>query len=114
MMIKIYHNPRCKKSRAGLQYLREKKVEYEIIEYLKAPFTEAELKDVLIKMNKKPAEVIRSQEDVYKKNFKGRNFTDDEWVKILIEYPKLIQRPIVMKNYKAVLGDPPENIDSLF
>ncbi len=113
-MIKIYHNPRCKKSRAGLQYLREKNVEYEIIEYLKNPFTEAELKDVLIKMNKKPAEVIRSQEDVYKKNFKGRNFTDDEWVKILIEYPKLIQRPIVMKNYKAVLGDPPENIDSLF
>ena len=113
-MIKIYHNPRCKKSRAGLQYLREKNVEYEIIEYLKTPFTEAELKDVLIKMNKKPAEVIRLQEDVYKKNFKGRNFTDDEWVKILIEYPKLIQRPIVMKNYKAVLGDPPENIDGLF
>ena len=113
-MIKIYHNPRCKKSRAGLQYLREKNVEYEIIEYLKTPFTEAELKDVLIKMNKKPAEVIRLQEDVYKKNFKGRNFTVDEWVKILIEYPKLIQRPIVMKNYKAVLGDPPENIDGLF
>ncbi len=113
-MIKIYHNPRCKKSRAGLAYLKEKGVEFEIIEYLKNPIGEDELKDVLIKLNAKPQEMIRTQEEVYRKQFKGKNFTDDEWVKIIVENPKLIQRPIIVKKYKAVWADPPENLDKLF
>ena len=112
-MIKIYHNPRCKKSRAGLKYLEEKGVEFEIVEYLKNPLTEEELKDILIKMNIKPTEVIRTQEEVYRKQFKGKNFTNDEWVKVLVENPKLIKRPIVVKNYKAVWADPPENLDRM-
>ena len=94
-MYKIYHNPRCKKSRAGLQYLKDNNVEYEIVEYLNDPISEAELKDILVKMNKQPADIIRTQEEVYKKSFRGKEFTDDEWVSILLEYPKLIQRPIV-------------------
>ena len=112
-MIKIYHNPRCRKSRAGLQYLEEKGVTPEIIQYLKNPLSEDVLKDLLIKLNKKPQEIIRIQEAIYKSDFKGKNFNDDEWIKILIEYPKLIQRPIVVKEYKAVIGDPVENIDKV-
>ena len=112
-MYKIYHNARCKKSRAGLQFLQEKGIEPEIIEYLKNPLTEEHLKDILMRLNKKPAEIIRTQEAIYKSNFKGKNFTDDEWVKILLEYPKLIQRPIVVKGPKAVIGDPASNIEVL-
>jgi arsenate reductase len=113
-MIKIYHNPRCKKSRAGLEYLKSKGVEFEIVEYLKSPITEDEFKDILMKLNLKPQDMIRTQEDIYKKQFKGKNFTDDEWVKIMVENPKLIKRPIVVKDYKAVWADPPENMDELF
>lgn len=113
-MIKIYHNPRCKKSRAGLEYLKSKGVDFEIVEYLKNPITEDEFKDILIKLNLKPQDMIRTQEDIYKKQFKGKNFTDDEWVKIMVENPKLIKRPIVVKDYKAVWADPPENMDELF
>ncbi|MCK5338418.1 MAG: arsenate reductase (glutaredoxin) [Bacteroidales bacterium] len=112
-MIKIYHNPRCKKSRAGLQYLQEKGIEPEVIEYLKNPLSEADVKDLLVRLHKKPTEIIRTQEAIYKSDFKGKNFTDDEWVKILLEYPKLIQRPIVVKGPKAVLGDPASEIDVL-
>jgi len=113
-MIKIYHNPRCKKSRAGLQHLVEKKVEFELIEYLKNPITEEELKDILVKLNLKPIDMVRTQEEVYKKELKGKKFNDDEWVKIIVENPKLLKRPIVVKEYKAVWGDPAEEIDKLF
>ena len=113
-MLKIYHNSRCKKSRAGLAYLQEKTSDFEIREYLKEPFTPEELIDALQKMGKKPVEIIRKQEEVFKKQYKGKEFPDDQWIKILIENPKLIERPIVVGNGKAVLAQPPENIDELF
>ena len=113
-MVTIYHNPRCKKSRAGLQYLQSKTDDIQIVEYLKNPLTEEELKKLLMLLNKKPQEMIRTQEAVYKQQFKGKNFTDDEWVKIMVENPKLIKRPVVVKGNKAVWGDPPEEIDKLF
>ena len=112
-MYKIFHNTRCKKSRAGLQYLQEKGIEPEIIEYLKNPLSEADIKDLLVRLHKKPVEIIRTQEAIYKSDFKGKNFTDDEWVKILVEYPKLIHRPIVVKGPKAVIGDPATEIEIL-
>ncbi|HKL08670.1 MAG TPA: arsenate reductase (glutaredoxin) [Bacteroidales bacterium] len=114
MPYKIYHNTRCKKSRAGLQYLQDKGIEPEIIEYLKdRPFTEKSLKELLKKLNLKPQDMIRTQEKEYKQHFKGKDFTDDEWVKILVEHPKLIQRPVIVIDDKAVLGDPVENIDPI-
>lgn len=112
-MITIYHNPRCKKSRAGLQFLQSKTDDFKIVEYLKNPLSEAELKDLLMRLNKKPQEMIRTQETVYKQNFKGKNFTDEEWVKIMIENQKLIKRPIVLRGCKAVWGDPAEEIEAL-
>ncbi len=113
-MVTIYHNPRCKKSRAGMQFLQSKTGDFKIVEYLKNPLTEAELKDLLMRLNQKPQEMIRTQEAVYKQNFKGKNFTEDEWVKIMIENPKLIKRPIVVRGSKAVWGDPAEEIEALF
>ena len=83
-MIKIYHNPRCKKSRAGLQYLEGKGVEFELVEYLKENLTEAELKDIMMKLNTSPFEMVRTQEEIYKKQLKGKEFTDEEWIKIMV------------------------------
>ena len=71
------------------------------------------MEKLLIKLNKKPAELIRIQEDYYKQNLKGKNFEDHEWVKIILQNPKLLQRPIVEGQYKAVVGDPVENIEPL-
>jgi len=113
-MFTIYHNPRCKKSRAGLQYLQSKTDDIEVIEYLKHPLTVEVLKDILMKLNKRPQEILRIQEAIYKQNYKGKNFNDDEWVKIMVENPKLIKRPIVVRTNKAVWGDPPEEMDILF
>ena len=112
-MIKIYHNPQCKKSRAGLQFLQEKGVKFEIVEYLKQLLTEKEIERILVKLNKKPQEIIRTQEEYFKKSLKGKNFNDGEWIRILVQNPKLIQRPIVEAQYKAVIADPAENIDLL-
>lgn len=112
-MITIYHNPRCSKSRAGLKYLESKTSDFEIRKYLKEPLTEEELRKLLTKLNKKPQEIVRTQEQMYKKELKGKNFNEDEWIRIITENPRLIQRPVVEAKYKAVIGNPPENIDEL-
>ena len=112
-MITIYHNPKCRKSRAGLQYLQEKGIEHTVVEYLKIPFTREQLKELLMKLNIRPAEIVRTQEDGFKEKLKGKTFTDEEWITILLENPKLIQRPIVVKGYKAVLGQTADEIEKL-
>ena len=112
-MLKIYHNPQCKKSRAGLQYLQQKDLKFDTREYLKKRLTEKELEQLLVKLNKNPIEIVRTQEEYYKKNLKGKKFNDHEWIKILCENPKLIHRPIIEADYKAVIGDPVEKIDSV-
>ena len=112
-MLRIYHNPQCKKSRAGLQYLKESGQEVEVVEYLKNPMTEKEIEKLLVKLNLKPADLLRTQEDYYKKNLKGKKFEDHELIKIIIQNPKLMNRPVVEGVYKAVIGDPVENIAPL-
>ena len=109
-MYTIYHNPRCKKSRAGLQYMIDQNLEYQIREYLKDPLTEAELSALVMKLHVKPMELVRTQEEIYRKELKGLTLNDEEWIKVMVEHPRLIHRPIVEGKYKAVLGDPPENI----
>ena len=109
-MLRIYHNPSCKKSRAGLQYLKESGTSFTVVEYLKNPLTEKEMEKLLVKLNLKPADVLRTQEDYYKHKVKGKSFEDHELIKIIIQNPKLLKRPIVEGIYKAVVGDPVENI----
>ena len=112
--MKIYHNSRCRKSRTGLQYLEEKGIKPEIIQYLKdAPFTNDSLKSLLEKLGTKPYDIVRTQEADYKQNHKGGNYSDDEWIEILVNNPKLIRRPIIENNDIAVLGDDIKTIDKL-
>lgn len=112
-MITIYHNPKCRKSRAGLQYLEEKGIQHTVIEYLKTPFDRGSLRDLLMKLNMRPVEIVRTQEDEFREKLKGKTFTDEEWITILLENPKLIPRPIVVKGYKAVIGHDVEEIERL-
>ena len=110
-MIKIYHNSQCRRSRAGLEYLKGKGVEFEIVDYLKYPLTEKDMEKLLVKLNVKPEEMVRTQEEYYKKNLKGKKFNKHEWITIILQNPRLLKRPIVEAQYKAVWGDPVENID---
>jgi len=112
-MMTIYHNPKCRKSREGLDYLKKSGQEFSIVEYMKAPFTREQFREILMKLNKAPHDIVRTQEDLYKERFKGKKFTDEEWITILLENPKLIQRPIVVKGYRAVVGQPAEEIEKL-
>ena len=112
-MLKIYHNNRCKKSRAGLLFLTDKGLKPEIIEYLKNPLTETELSNLLMKLNKIAFEMVRTQEAIYKYDIKGKYFTNDEWLKLIIENPKLLKRPIVETEHAAVWGDPAIEIEKL-
>jgi len=111
--MKIYHNPRCSKSRQALAILEENGVNAEIIEYLKDIPTAEELSELIKKLNISPEELVRKSEKDFKENFKGQTLADKQWVEAMIEFPKLIERPIIVKNNKAVLGRPPENVLSL-
>ncbi len=106
----IYHNPRCSKSRQTLALLTENGIEPEIVKYLDDIPTRTEFKKVLAKLNLKPSDLLRKGERIYKEKFKEMNFTEDEWLTIMLENPKLIERPIVIKGNKAILGRPPENV----
>jgi len=114
MSIKIFHNTRCKHSRAGLDYLKSKTSDIEVREYITDTITLDELKEIFLKSNLKPIQIVRTNEEYYKTYLKGKSFSNDEWIKILAENPKIIQRPIVVGKYKAVIGNPPEEIDKLF
>ncbi len=111
--MKILHNPRCSKSRQGLAILTDAKVDFEIIEYLKTPLSEKEIKDVITKLNIEPIDLVRKGEAVWKENFKGKDLSNNQIIKAMHENPKLIERPIVIHNDKAVLGRPPEKIITL-
>lgn len=113
-MYTVYHNPRCNKSRAGLLYVKDRTEDYKVVEYLKNPLNVDDLKLILMRLNKRPFEMIRTQEAIFKSDFKGKNFTDEEWMEIIVEHPKLLKRPIVIKNNTAVWGDPAEEIEKLF
>ena len=113
-LMKIYHNPRCSKSREGLLYLEEKGCEFEVVNYMKDGITAAEIKDFLIKSELKIEAIIRTGEDLYKLQYKGKELTEEEWIKILVENPRLLQRPLVVKGSHAVLARPVEEIQKLF
>lgn len=108
--MKIYHNPRCSKSRQTLALLQEKGVEPEVVLYLEAIPTVVELKELLSKLGLSPMQLIRKGEKDWKENYKGKELSDEQIVEAMIAHPKLIERPIVVNDNKAVLGRPPENV----
>ncbi|MBC9795676.1 arsenate reductase (glutaredoxin) [Sinomicrobium weinanense] len=112
-MIKIYHNPRCTKSREGLAILEESGKEFEVIKYLEEVPSEKELREIVDLLGISPIDLVRKNESIWKENYKGKTLSDDEVIKALAENPKLIERPIVIAGKKAVIGRPPENIKSV-
>ncbi len=113
--IKIYHNPRCSKSRQTKAILDEENLDYETIEYLNSPPSEKELKAILKMLGKSPLEVIRTGETLFKELglSKKDERSDDEWITIMVENPKLIERPIVINGKQAALGRPPEDVRNI-
>ena len=108
--MKIYHNPRCSKSRQTLTLIQKKGKEVEIIEYLKSPPTFEDLKLILEKLAISPIDLIRHKEEVWKEEYKGKVLTDKEIIKAIVNYPKIMERPIVINGMKAIIGRPPENV----
>lgn len=107
-MIQIYHNPRCGKSRNCLAFIEQTKQEYEIIPYLTETPTFNELKELLRKLNLKPIELIRIKEKIWIENYKGKELSGDQIIQAMIEHPILIERPIVVKDGKAIIGRDPD------
>jgi arsenate reductase len=109
----IYHNPRCGKSRAALGILTGHGFEPNIVEYLKTPLERDELRALLKKLGLKPEQIIRKGEDVYKQSYASKAMTDDDWLDALAAHPILMERPIVVKGNRAVVGRPPEKVTEL-
>lgn len=111
MSIKIYHNPRCSKSRQTLQLLKDNQVEPDIVEYLKAPPSREELEQVLDMLGLEPRGLMRTKEKEYKElGLDNPDLDRDALISAMLENPKLIERPIVIKDGKAAIGRPPEKV----
>lgn len=113
VVMKIYHNPRCAKSRAGLKYLEHKGYQAEVVNYLSEGISREDLRMIFSATGTPPLELIRTQEAVYKSEFRGRTLSAAEWVEAIVRYPQLLQRPIVVNGGLAVLAQPPEEIEKI-
>lgn len=109
-MIKIYHNPRCSKSRQCLAILKDKNEHPEIIKYLDTPLNEKELSEIINLLDISPIDLVRKNEKLWKESYKGKDLTDKELIKVMVANPKLIERPIVIKDGQAIIGRPPEKV----
>ena len=109
-MLVIYHNPRCSKSREGLCEIENFSKDVEIVDYTRIPFTEQTLEKVIDQLGIKPKELVRTNEDLYKQKYSKRKIYGKEWIKIMVKHPELIQRPIIVKDGKAIIGRPTEAI----
>ncbi|SHI87716.1 arsenate reductase (glutaredoxin) [Flavobacterium terrae] len=109
-MITIYHNNRCSKSREGLCFLEDAKVEIEIVNYLEKSPKKREIKSLLKKLKYKPLELVRQKETIWIQNFKGKDLNDEEIIDAMVKYPTLIERPIIVNGNKAVIARPKERI----
>jgi arsenate reductase len=110
MKYTIYHNPRCRKSREALQLLEEKNIKFKVINYLKEVFDKQSLEKVLDVIGKKPSEALRKNEEIWRKQFSGKKIGEEEILKLMIKYPKLIERPMVINGNKGVIARPLENL----
>lgn len=110
MRLNVYHNPRCRKSREAVKYLVHKGVSFNIIKYLEESFEKNTLVELLEKIEKKPSEILRKNEILWKKEYAAKNLSEDEILQLLVDQPKLIERPIVTSSNSGVLARPIENL----
>ena len=111
--MKIYHNPHCRKSRETLKIIEESGNEVEIINYLESIPSKDELKEILILLNIQAEDLLRKGESIFKEKFKGKILSENQWIEVMVKNPKLIERPIVVKGDRAILGRPPQNVKQL-
>lgn len=111
--MKIYHNPRCSKSREGLAILNDLSENFETILYLDNPISEDELTEIIKLLGIPPIDLVRKNESIWKENYKGKDLSNNEIIKAMVLNPKLIERPIVINNGKAIIGRPPEIIKTI-
>jgi len=110
-IITIWHNPRCSKSRQTLQLIRDGGFEPSIVDYLEAPPSKAELKDALRRLGLGPRDLMRTKESLYRElSLDDETLSDADLVQAMIDNPLLIERPIVFRGRRAVIGRPPENV----
>ena len=112
-MVRIYHNPRCRKSREALQRLEESGCEFEVVKYLENIPSTSELDDILKQLNMEPLDLIRKKEAIFRENFKGKDLSRKEWIEVMIQNPRLIERPIIIHRNKAVVARPAEKMDEI-
>ncbi len=110
MSFTIYHNPRCSKSRQTLQLLQDNGIEPTIVEYLKTPPSQSELKNILDLLGKPAKDIVRTNEDAFKQSEVSLDSPDNELIQAIVEHPAILQRPIVLANGKAAIGRPPESV----
>ena len=111
--MKIYHNPRCSKSRCALTWLQEKSCDFEVIDYMKNPPSVIEIKSILNHLNMNVTDLLRKNEFEFKEFIQDKNLRDDEIIELMSKYPKLIERPIVLWDGKAVIARPLERLTEL-
>ncbi|PWS30318.1 arsenate reductase (glutaredoxin) [Pedobacter paludis] len=112
-MIQIYHNNRCTKSRQALQELENSGKAFEIIYYLETPLNKIQLSELIEKLQIKPLALIRKTEKIFIDHYKDKTLSDSEWIDVMVEYPILIERPIVVSGDKAVIARPTESINQI-
>lgn len=111
MVVTIYHNPRCSKSRQTLQLLADHGIKVNVVEYLKAPPSRKELQHILTLLGMRPRELLRNGEPIYKTlKLDNEKMTDQQIIKAMVENPVLIERPIVVTDKQAAIGRPPERV----
>lgn len=108
--MKLYHNPRCQKSREALQLLEDKGITPELVLYMKEPITPDELEEIVDLLEINAIDLVRTKEKVWKEEFADKELNEDEVLLTMIEYPELMERPILVNDDKAAIGRPPENI----
>jgi arsenate reductase len=113
MRARIYHNPRCSKSRATLALLTDRAVELDVVDYLATPLSRAKLRELADKLDAPALTLVRTDEPEFRAHA-GRTLTDDEIFDLLVEHPRLLQRPIVELGDQARIGRPPERVLELF
>lgn len=109
-MITIFHNTKCGKSRCAYNTLKEQSIDFQVIEYLKNPPNIEEIKTLLDKLRIKPIELIRTKEPIFIEKYKGKIFSDEEWIQIIHENPILIERPILVSDNFAIIARSDEKI----
>ena len=112
-MIKIYHNPRCRKSREGLAFLENTGREFEVIRYLDNPLSRSEIENLLKALDMPAIDLVRKNEAIWKSDYKGKDLSNSQVTAALSKHPKLIERPIVLRDNKAVVARPADKINEL-